>query len=183
MEDRTVELVRRSWQQVEPIAPAAAALFYENLFAADPHLRPLFKGDRQQQGEKLMQMIGAAVQRLDDLPSLVPVLQSLAVRHAGYGVQAAHYDTVGAALLKTLGQGLGENFTPPVRQAWAEVYGLMASVMTAAAAATQVAAPLSVLPPRLVPAFAAFDPSVIEQPGLTTSCGAGTAALPPPGSV
>jgi hemoglobin-like flavoprotein len=134
MEDHTLTLVRRSWQQVEPIAPAAAALFYENLFAADPSLKPLFKGDLQQQGHKLMQMIGSAVGRLDDLPGLMPVLQNLAVRHAGYGVQAAHYDTVGAALLKTLGQGLGDDFTPLVRQAWTEVYGLMARVMTDAAA-------------------------------------------------
>jgi hemoglobin-like flavoprotein len=134
MEHDALALVRRSWQQVEPIAPTAAALFYDNLFAADPSLKPLFKGDLQQQGHKLMQMIGAAVARLDDLPSLVPVLQGLALRHAGYGVQPSHYDTVGGALLKTLGQGLGEDFTPPVRQAWTEVYGLMAGVMTAAAA-------------------------------------------------
>jgi hemoglobin-like flavoprotein len=95
-------------------------------------LRALFKGDMQQQGARLMQMIGAAVGQLDDLPALVPVLQGLAQRHQGYGVQAAHYDTVGAALLETLGQGLGDAFTPPVRAAWAEVYGVMAGVMTQA---------------------------------------------------
>ena len=134
MQDQTIRLVRSSWQRVEPIAPTAAALFYDNLFAADPALQPLFKGDMQQQGHKLMQMIGAAVARLDELPALVPVLEGLAVRHVGYGVQPAHYDTVGQALLKTLSQGLGEHFTPPVRQAWTEVYGLIAAVMIRAAA-------------------------------------------------
>ena len=38
--------------------------------------------------------------------------------------------TVGAALLKTLGQGLGEDFTPATRQAWTDVYGVMTTVMT-----------------------------------------------------
>ena len=133
MNDETVTLVRSSWKKVETIAPTAAALFYENLFAADPGLRPLFKGDMKRQGDKLMQMIGVAVGKLDDLPGLVPVLQALAQRHAGYGVQEAHYDTVGAALLKTLGQGLADDFTPPVRQAWTEVYGAIAGVMVAAA--------------------------------------------------
>jgi Globin len=65
MNDPTVTLVRSSWKQVEPIAPDAAALFYSNLFAADPGLRPLFEGDMQQQGHQLMQMIGAAVMRLE----------------------------------------------------------------------------------------------------------------------
>jgi hemoglobin-like flavoprotein len=129
MNTDTITLVRRSWAKVVPIAPQAAALFYQNLFAADPALRPLFKSDMTEQGHKLTQMLGAAVSKLDDLEALVPVLQSLAKRHIGYGVQAEHYATVGAALLKTLEQGLGDDFTPPVREAWAAVYGLVADVM------------------------------------------------------
>lgn len=116
-----------------PIAPQAAALFYQNLFAADPSLKPLFKGNMDQQGAKLMQMIDAAVGKLNDLDTLVPVLQQLAKRHVTYGAQEAHYHTVGAALLKTLAQGLDESFTPDVKQAWTDVYGVMTNVMVAAA--------------------------------------------------
>lgn len=133
MNDTTAALVRSSWQQVLPIAPQAAALFYDKLFAADPQLRALFEGDMHHQGQRLMQMIGAAVQRLDDLPALVPVLQALAQRHAGYGVQEAHYASVGAALLATLADGLGEAFEPAVREAWTQVYGLISEVMVHAA--------------------------------------------------
>ena len=82
-----------------------------------------------------MQMIGAAVGKLGDLDTLVPILQGLGRRHVAYGVQDAHYDTVGAALLLTLSQGLGEGFTPAVRAAWTEVYGVMAKVMKDAAKA------------------------------------------------
>jgi hemoglobin-like flavoprotein len=131
MNEHTIALVRESWRRVDAIAPVAAALFYENLFAADPSLQPLFRGDIAQQGDRLMRMIGAAVRGLDDLPALVPTLQDLARRHVGYGVQPAHYETVGAVLLKTLGQGLADEFTPPVRQAWTEVYGAIAGVMLA----------------------------------------------------
>ncbi len=132
MHPETTTLVRSSWKRVESIAPAAAALFYENLFSADPALKPLFKGDITQQGQRLMQMIGAAVDKLDELPALVPVLESLARRHVGYGVRESHYQTVGAALLKTLDQGLGEHFTPAVRDAWVGVYALITDVMVAA---------------------------------------------------
>ncbi|HIV73121.1 MAG TPA: hemin receptor [Candidatus Aquabacterium excrementipullorum] len=135
MSPDTINLVQQSWAQVAAIAPQAAALFYQNLFTADPSLKPLFKGDMQAQGAKLMQMIGAAVGKLGDLDTLVPILQGLGRRHVAYGVQDAHYDTVGAALLLTLSQGLGEGFTPAVRAAWTEVYGVMAKVMKDAAKA------------------------------------------------
>lgn len=132
MNQQTVNLLQESWKKVEPIAPQAAALFYQNLFSADPSLRVLFKGDIEEQGRKLMQMIGVAVDKLNDQETLVPALQSLAKRHVGYGVQESHYATVGAALLKTLGQGLGEDFTPPVKDAWAGAYSFMAEVMIVA---------------------------------------------------
>lgn len=133
MNQTTVELVQQSWKQVAAIAPTAAALFYKNLFSADPSLQPLFKGNMEEQGKKLMQMIGAAVGKLNDLDSLVPILQNLAVRHVDYGVKDEHYDTVGAALLTTLEQGLGDAFTPEVKAAWTQVYGTMADVMINAA--------------------------------------------------
>ena len=75
MKPQTIQLVQDSWKEALPIAPKAAELFYQNLFAADPSLQRLFKGDLVQQGKKLMQMIGAAVGKLHDLDSLVPILQ------------------------------------------------------------------------------------------------------------
>ncbi len=132
MEQATIDLVQSSWKSVEPIADQAAGLFYNHLFVADPSVKALFKGDMTAQGKKLMQMIGAAVGKLNDLGTLVPILQNLGKRHAGYGVLDAHYQTVGGALLLTLEQGLGPAFTPEVRAAWTEVYGVMADVMIAA---------------------------------------------------
>jgi hemoglobin-like flavoprotein len=136
MNDTDIRLVQDSFQKVAPIAPQAAALFYANLFEADPSLRTLFRGDMVAQGEKLMQMIGVAVGKLNEPEVLIPVLQKLGVRHAGYGVEDAHYDTVGGALLKTLGQGLGDAFTPEVQAAWTRIYGVMASTMKDAARAS-----------------------------------------------
>lgn len=134
MTPHTITLVQHSWAQVLPIAPQAAALFYGNLFKLDPTLQPLFKGDMAAQGQRLMQMIGAAVRQLDDVGALLPVLQGLGRRHAGYGVKTGHYATVGAALLQTLAQGLGSGFSADVEAAWTEVYGVIAGAMTDAAA-------------------------------------------------
>ena len=129
-----IRLVQSSFQKVIPISETAADLFYRRLFELDPSLRALFKGDMKIQGHKLMQMIAAAVQGLEKPDVLIPIVQSLGKRHAGYGVQARHYDTVGAALLWTLEQGLGKDFTPETKIAWTETYKLVASTMQDAAA-------------------------------------------------
>ena len=141
MTPHTVTLVQTSWAQVLPIAPQAATLFYANLFKLDPTLQPLFKGDMATQGQRLMQMIGVAVRQLHDVATLLPVLQGLGRRHAGYGVQQGHYATVGAALLQTLAQGLGARFSTDIEAAWAEVYGVIAGVMIKAVADTPEAPP------------------------------------------
>jgi len=134
MTPQQTHLVRTSFALVEPIAAQAATMFYNNLFAADPPLRALFRGDIAAQGERLMTMIGAAVGLLDRPHALLPVLRSLGARHAGYGVRDTHYATVGTALIQTLEQGLGDAFTPDVRDAWIALYGVVSRTMIEAAA-------------------------------------------------
>lgn len=128
-------LVQTTFAKVAPIADDAAALFYGRLFELDPSLRPMFTTDLKEQGRKLMRMIGMAVNGLDRLDELVPVVRQLGARHAGYGVRDEHYGTVAAALVWTLEQGLGADFTPEVKDAWVAVYGVLATTMKDAAAA------------------------------------------------
>ena len=133
MNTQEKELVQSSFASVRPIAGTAADLFYARLFELDPSLRPLFKSDMAEQKKKLMQMLSAAVQGLDDLNSLVPVVKALGARHGGYGVKDEHYDTVAEALLWTLEKGLGAAFTPETKSAWITVYGILATTMKDAA--------------------------------------------------
>jgi hemoglobin-like flavoprotein len=125
-----IDLIRASWAGVEPIADTAAGLFSGRLFELDPALERLFRRtDMAAQRKVLMQTLTVVVKSLDRLDQIVPAVQALGRRHAGYGVREAHYATVGAALLWTLEQGLGEAFTPPVREAWTTAYGTLAAVM------------------------------------------------------
>lgn len=128
-----IKLVKQSWGQVAPIKERAAALFYERLFELDPSLQLLFRNDMAEQGRKLMTMIDAAVNALNDLPSVVPAVRALGARHAGYGVKNTHYETVGQALLWTLERGLGSMFTVETREAWVTVYKVLSSTMIEAA--------------------------------------------------
>lgn len=129
-----IDLVQKSWRQVLPISDSAAEIFYKELFRLDPALKPLFSSDMKEQGRKLVTMISTAIDGLPRLEAIVPAVKDLGRRHARYGVRPQHYDTVGAALLWTLGQGLGQAFTPEVKGAWAETYGVLSKTMKDAAA-------------------------------------------------
>lgn len=128
------DLVQTTFADVVPIADTAAKLFYDKLFELDPELKSLFKGDMEEQGRKLMKIIATAVNGLDRLDEIVPVVEDLGKRHVGYGVKDKDYNTVGAALLWTLKQGLDSSFTPEVEEAWTVVYSLLADTMKNAAA-------------------------------------------------
>jgi len=134
MTPKQIELVQSTWKMVTPIADTAAELFYGKLFSADPALKALFKGDMKAQGRKLMAMIGTAVNGLTNLGAIVPAVQDLGRRHVKYGVKDKDYDTVAGALVWTLEQGLGEKFTPEVKEAWVAAYTLLAKTMKDAAA-------------------------------------------------
>jgi nitric oxide dioxygenase len=129
MNAEQIALVQSSFAKVAPISQSAASLFYGRLFELAPEVRPLFKGNIEEQGRKLMQVIAFAVNALNDTDALLPAVRALGGRHGAYGVKDAHYDIVGEALIWTLEQGLGDAFTPPVRDAWTETYTLLATVM------------------------------------------------------
>jgi nitric oxide dioxygenase len=133
MTENDVRVVRTSFAKVTPIAQVAATLFYERLFEIAPETRVLFKGDMEEQGRKLMMMLTMVVGSLDRLDELVPAAQGLARRHVRYGVQPAHYEPVGRALIDTLAQGLGDDFDVETRSAWSTAYATLSSVMIAAA--------------------------------------------------
>jgi hemoglobin-like flavoprotein len=129
MNRQQIDLVRSSFALVQPHAPQVATLFYDHLFAADPSLRELFHGSIANQGERLMAMLAKAIGMLDRPTALMPVLRMLGSRHLGYGVSDRHYATVGAALLKTLEQGLGAALTVEVRDAWVDLYDVISRTM------------------------------------------------------
>jgi hemoglobin-like flavoprotein len=128
------QLVQKTWEKILPISESAATLFYGRLFELDPSTRPLFTHPNMpDQRRKLMNMIGMAVNGLDTLDKLIPAVRSLGRRHVFYGVTHEHYSSVGRALIWTLEQGLGADFTPEVKEAWTTVYCLIADTMKDAA--------------------------------------------------
>lgn len=128
-----VEVLQSSFRILEPLGATAANLFYRRLFELDPSVVPLFKGDINEQGRKFMQVLAVAVGGMSSLPTLAPVIRQLGARHAVYGVQPQHYESVREALLWALARVLQDAYTEEVRTTWVTAYAALAGVMKEAA--------------------------------------------------
>jgi hemoglobin-like flavoprotein len=130
MTPKQIQLVQDSWRRMQASPNEVAQLFYSRLFALNPELQSLFRNDMQEQQRKFIQMVSLVVDGLELPDQLAPMLYELGRRHSDpYRVQPQNYDSLGAALLWTLGERLGEGFTAEVRQAWSETYRGMAHAM------------------------------------------------------
>jgi hemoglobin-like flavoprotein len=128
------QLIRTSWAAVDPMADDAAKLFYARLVELDPRLSAYFRyTDMEKQRMVLMQTLAVVVNNIDRLDQIIPEVEALGRRHAGYGVKADHYPIVGSALLWTLHHALGDAFTDETGYAWADAYRRVSSAMLEAA--------------------------------------------------
>ena len=127
-----ITLIRDSWAKVRPLGETVAVLFYNRLFEIAPSLQNLFRSDSHAQRQKLVMMLSMLVKSLDNTDALLETLADLGLRHETYGVKAADYEPVGAALLWTLAKGLGDAFDEPTRAAWTHLYVAASGAMTSA---------------------------------------------------
>ena len=133
MNQAQIALVQQGFDRASRLGAHVAATFYAELFAIDPTLRPMFKGDMIVQGEKLMRTLAMVVEGLARPETILPAVRRLAVRHVDFGVEPQHYATVGVALMRTLKHELGADFTPEARDAWNAAYRFLADTMIEAA--------------------------------------------------
>jgi nitric oxide dioxygenase len=134
MKPEQIQLVKSSFLAASTRRPDFAERFYEHLFAADPSLRTLFKGDIRTQAAKLGSAIAMVVHSLDRLDEIMEPVRQMAIRHVGYGVEEGHYATVGQALIATLRETLGDSFTAETEAAWTTAYVTLSGAMIASAA-------------------------------------------------
>jgi hemoglobin-like flavoprotein len=133
MNAQQVTLVQQSFEKAAGLGEKVAEIFYAELFAIDPSLRDMFKGNMKQQHAKLLSTLALVIRSLHAPEKIVGAAQKLAVKHLDYGVIPEHYTYVGNALLRTLKKGLGPDFTPELRDAWVEAFRTLANVMKQAA--------------------------------------------------
>lgn len=129
MDARKAALVVESYEELRPIPKSLGTSFYERLFELDPSLRPLFKGNLENQASMFVSALGLAVLGLRDEGHTPSNVRELGARHRGYSVPHASYETFREAFLWALGRTLGEKFTPELRGAWSEAFETLSRVM------------------------------------------------------
>ena len=127
MNEEQINLIRRSFEKIP--AGELAESFYKHLFSIQPALRLLFPDDFGEQKEKLTLMLEAAIAMLGEPEKLVPVLEESGRRHALYGAREEHYETIGAALLASLREKSGGEFSGATEAAWTKLYAEMGEIM------------------------------------------------------
>jgi nitric oxide dioxygenase len=118
MTKQQITLVQHSWSKIEPLAQQAGEKFYVKLFNSEPLLRHLFKTDLRQQACKLTAMLNHLIKNLNNKNMLQPELERLGKRHNSYGAQPEHYYIVAECLLTTISDGMKNEWTPELRDAW-----------------------------------------------------------------
>lgn len=130
MKESDIILIKRSWRVFREMDPAIVGdAFYSKLFSYNQSLRKMFPRNMGHQYQKLMEMLNTIIARLDKLDELTEEISKIAMRHVQYGVRRGHYKLVGAALIWTLRQGLGSEWTTEIESAWTKCYALISEAM------------------------------------------------------
>ena len=133
MTKEEIILIKRTWKLFREIDPVVVGdTFYSKLFIDNPSVRKMFPKDMNLQYQKIIDMLSTVVGRLNHLEDISGEIAAMGRRHVSYGVKPAQYQKVGEALLWTLQQGLGSDFTPEVKQAWSKCYNTLANAMISA---------------------------------------------------
>jgi len=128
-----IALVRDAFDQVWSVSQKVSDRFYARLFETAPDLRPLFRGDMDEQKKKFISTLAVIVGSIDQVEIVLPMVDSLGRNHVAYGVDPGAYSAVGEALLQAMASGLGEHWTPEVAAAWAKAYAALSNRMIEAA--------------------------------------------------
>src|SRR5215467_6757196 len=113
-----LEFLETSFQQIAPRGEAFVTAFYDRLFTNYPQTRAFFAStNMQEQRKKLLGALILVIQNLRKPEVLTSALKGLGQRHVAYGVRPEHYPIVGAILLETFSDVLGERWTPAYHDA------------------------------------------------------------------
>ena len=130
-----IEMLEASFGAVAPKGNELTEVFYRNLFADFPAVKPLFGDvDMAEQKKKLLGSLKLTVENLRRPEKLVPALKDLGLRHLDYGAREDHYPAVGQTLLKSLREVAGDVWNQEFTDAWSEAFGEIAKTMLAGAA-------------------------------------------------
>jgi hemoglobin-like flavoprotein len=131
---REVALVQQSFEKLQPVGATMSELFYSRLLEADARLASLLGRRSGERHAAFVSLLTAGVLSLSDPDELARLAGRIAQDELSFLLFRRHYVSVGCALVWTLEQGMGRDFTAEVRDAWCNAYAAVAQMVRQAPA-------------------------------------------------
>jgi nitric oxide dioxygenase len=106
--------------------------FYRRMFTHNPEVQAFFNPAHQHAGTQqraLAAAICAYAQNIENPGVLAGAVELIAQKHCSLYVKAEHYPIVGANLLASIREVLGEACTDQIIDAWGAAYGVLADIL------------------------------------------------------
>ena len=123
-----IELIDYSWE-VLSANPNLMMRFYDHLFELAPEAIHFFPDDMAKQSEKLAYTIGFIVGNLDRLEEIKDAIEDVGRFHNKLQIDAYHYENLKKALLMTIEENMGEQYSINVGEAWETVIDFVSETM------------------------------------------------------
>lgn len=121
-------LIDLSWEAIRQ-NPDAMVRFYDHLFAIAPETRHFFSEDNTKQSEKLAYTLGFLVVNLRRLEEIRDAIEDLGRFHNRLQIEDSHYGHLKIALIETIKEIMGANYTEDVGAAWDSVLEYVSNIM------------------------------------------------------
>ena len=118
LEPKQLDLIRESFAALKDNPKRHSHDFYEAFFERAPEVKPMFRSDLEGQGMRFLSTLSMIVGHLGEPEKMAARLEELGQGHRAMGVTRAQFAPMGAALIATLENALGDEFSPETRAAW-----------------------------------------------------------------
>lgn len=132
LSQQTIDIVKSTAPILDEHGETLTKHFYKRMFEHNPEVAPFFNPANQTEGTQqraLAAAICAYAANIDNLEVLGGAVELIAQKHTSLMIKPEHYPIVGANLLASIREVLGEGATDDVINAWGEAYGFLADIL------------------------------------------------------
>ena len=128
LEESEIQLINNSWTVISKSKKSVRNTFYSNIFEVDPKLESLFR-ESFLAWDSLPDSFEFMYKHMENLENVTLEIKRLGLKHKTFGVKPKTFAIGKDALVKTIDQYMGKDYTEELGNAWAKLFEYMAHYM------------------------------------------------------
>lgn len=124
-----LDSIRETFRTLAPRGPELFERFVKRVRAASPTLGKLFPDEPRDHAQPYIAPCGMVVKNLHRLSAIEYLLLETGVRNQMLGMEPRDYGIIRDALLETLREGMGDEWTHDLHDEWMEAIQVVTSLM------------------------------------------------------